>query len=155
MKESDNVSYEKKLLKPELLPRRKVARLQFANKYKFWDIEWKNVIFSDEKMFNLDGPDGYRYYYRDIRSLKKVHVSRNFHGGSLMVWAAFGYNGKSPICFISHKMNAKTYVELLDEVLVQFGENYFGEEWTFQQDNAPIHCAKLTKSFLSSSQIPI
>lgn len=155
LQKSDNVSYEKKLLKPELLPRHKVARLQFANKYKFWDEEWKKIIFSDEKKFNLDGPDGYRYYYRDTRAPKKVHVSRNFHGGSLMVWAAFGYTGKSPICFVTHKMNAQNYVELLDTVLVQFGEDHFGEEWTFQQDNAPIHCAKHTKSFFSSSQIPL
>jgi len=155
LKCSENVSYEKKLLKPELLPRHKAARLQFANKYKFWDTEWENIIFSDEKKFNLDGPDGYRYYYRDLRCPKKVHVSRNFHGGSLMIWAAFGFNGKTPMCFITHKITAQNYVELLESVLVQFGEDKFGDTWIFQQDNAPIHTARLTKAFFKESQIPV
>uniref|UniRef100_A0A914DN91 Uncharacterized protein n=1 Tax=Acrobeloides nanus TaxID=290746 RepID=A0A914DN91_9BILA len=47
------------------------------------------VIWSDEKKFNLDGPDGSRYYWHDPRKEKHVFSRRNFGGGNMMVWAAF------------------------------------------------------------------
>lgn len=154
LSEDINLRYEKRSCKPMLLPRHKQARLNFAEKFKFWEDEWQLVIFSDEKKFNLDGPDGYQKYWRDVRQPRQHCFARNFQGGSLMSWGAFSYRGKVEICFISHKMNAAQYVELLDSELVSSGENFHGDNWTFQQDNAPIHSAKHTKDFLNSRGIP-
>lgn len=33
--------------------------MAFANKYKFCEEEFENIIFSDEKNFKLGGPDGH------------------------------------------------------------------------------------------------
>ncbi|ULT88886.1 hypothetical protein L3Y34_007826 [Caenorhabditis briggsae] len=45
---------------------------------------WDKVIFSDEKKFNLDGPDGFKSYWHDLRKDPAVFAKRNFGGGSLM-----------------------------------------------------------------------
>ncbi|TMW48876.1 hypothetical protein DOY81_006040, partial [Sarcophaga bullata] len=124
------------------------------------DLDWlslknNNIIFSDEKKFNLDGPDGFKYYWREKGGDTRTRIARNSQGGFLMIWVAFGYRARSPICFISHKMNAENYVELLDNVFVEFAEENYGNNFIFQQDNAPIYVAKRTKAFFEEKDIAV
>lgn len=151
----EHLKYRKRLPKPKLLEKHKVARMGFAETHKFWDDEWQSVIFSDEKKFNLDGPDGYQMSWQDLRLPRQTRCARNFQGGSLMLWAAFGYLGKSNICFISNRMNAEQYVELLDSELIEFAGEKYGDNWIFQQDNAPIHNARHTRQFFEEKNIPV
>lgn len=72
-----------------------------------------------------------------------------------MIWAAFGARGKSEICFVPTKMNAEAYVDLLDSNLIDFAGELYGDNWTFQQDSAPIHIARLTRDFFKSRNIPL
>ena len=67
-----------------------------------------------------------------------------------MVWAGISTTGRTPICFISTKNNSEKYIELLNDVLINFGDDSLGNNWLFQQDNAAIYKSKTTKSFLSS-----
>lgn len=151
----NNIKYEKMIRKPMLLQRHKTARLLFAEKYKFWTSEWENVIFSDQKKFNLHGPDGKMMYWRDIRRERKSCYARNFGGGSLMVWAAFGHHGRSPVCFVSTRMNSQMYISLMDEVLIPFSETFWQEKLIFQQDNAAIHVSKASKQFFEDRKIDL
>ncbi|ETN79592.1 hypothetical protein NECAME_09732 [Necator americanus] len=43
------------------------------------------VVFSDEKKFNLDGSDGSRHYWHDLRRNPICCSRRNFGGRSVMV----------------------------------------------------------------------
>lgn len=155
LEEDAKIQYKPLSIAPALKKHHKAARLKFAEKYQFWEDEWKNIIFSDEKKWNLDGPDGLRRSWQDTRAKSQRIASRNFGGGSVMTWAAFCFSGTSPLCTISSKMNSDAYIELLSEVLVNFGEETLGEDWTFQHDNAAIHAAKKTKSFLDDNDIPV
>ena len=83
------------------------ARLQFAKKYIHKGNIWKHVIFSDEKKFNLDGPDGFNYYWHDLR--KKGESYRKQGGGSVTIWATFKKNKKSEIVFVKGRMNTSEY----------------------------------------------
>lgn len=153
--ENKFIKYTSMVHKPKLLERHIKARLEFANKHQFWAEEWHNVVFSDEKKFNLDGPDNSKKYWRDSRQERRSCYKRGFGGGTLMVWAAFCYKGKTPMCFISTRMNASMYVELLDSELIEFAGNIYGDNWTYQQDNAAIHTAKVTKNFFNDRKIPL
>uniref|UniRef100_T1JA34 Tc1-like transposase DDE domain-containing protein n=1 Tax=Strigamia maritima TaxID=126957 RepID=T1JA34_STRMM len=71
-------------------------------------------------------------------------MSRNFGGGSVMVWGAFGYKKKSEIVFLNGCQNAAMYQDVLSNHLWKMGRGMAGNKWIFQQDNASIHNARTT-----------
>lgn len=75
---------------PYITSRNKTNRLEWAmENMKYKQEEWRNVIFSDEKKFNLDGPDGWAYYCHDLRTSERVFSRRQMGGGSVILWACF------------------------------------------------------------------
>lgn len=120
-----------------------------------WTDNWRNVIFSDEKKFNIDGPDGFSYYWHDLRANDPPRMSRNYGGGSVMIWGAFSYHGKLKLCFVPTKMNSEKYTDMLDDVLIDYLEEKADINFIFQQDNASIHVSHQSKEFFSSRSIPL
>ncbi|KAG3158726.1 hypothetical protein C6341_g14318 [Phytophthora cactorum] len=71
---------------------------------------WDSIIFSDEKKWNLDGPDGFQHYWRDLCKPPHHTKRRQAGGGSAMVWAAFSSRGKSPLVVLSGRQNSEDYI---------------------------------------------
>lgn len=141
---SEHLKFKKMKRKPMLSQANIEGRKKFALKHIHWTNDWRNIIFSDEKKFNLDGPDGFAYYWHDLRTEEKIFSRRQSGGGSVMVWGAIGYLKKMPLSFISTKMNAQQYQQLIAPYFPAYGFECAGLNWKFQQDNAPIHVAKST-----------
>jgi hypothetical protein len=120
-----------------------------------WSKEWQCVIFSDEKKWNLDGPDGYRCYWHDLRKEPLLFSKRHFGGGSVMTWAAFGWNGKAEIVFLSGSINSEKYQQLLQTSLLPVGRAIGGRNWIFQQDNAPCHASLSTREWFQSKRVRV
>lgn len=104
---------------------------------------------------NLDGPDCVQYYWHDLRKKQEIRMTRNFGGGSLMVWGGFSFLSTLPIAWITTRMSAQDYVSLLDVSLVDHAEDLMGAEMIFQQDNASIHTARLTRDFFAERDIDV
>ena len=83
-----------------------------------WEKEWYKIFFSDEKKFNLDGPDGYQYYDHDIRKEEQYSTKRQGGGGSIMTWGAVGYKGTFYLVIIDSTLKAVDYIELLSNNLL-------------------------------------
>lgn len=134
---------------------RKEMRLDFARNHMTWNTEWRYVVFSDEKIFNLEGPDGYHYYFHDLR--KEEHQLDRLHSraGGVMVWGAISYYGTCELQFLSTNMNANSYNDVLKTAFPHF-QNLFGDlPWHFQHDNAPIHTARVVKSWIERQNVNV
>ncbi|GJQ84171.1 hypothetical protein Trydic_g15401 [Trypoxylus dichotomus] len=62
------------------------GRLNFARPHILWIEDWKKVVFMDEKRFSPDGPDGFQYYWHDLKKEPKVISRRSQGGRGAMVW---------------------------------------------------------------------
>lgn len=90
LQSKDFLQYRKRCKAPSMLPRHKTSRLEWARKHIKWDFaKWQRVIFTDEKKFNLDGPDGLACYWHDLRKEEQVFSTRQQGGGSVMIWGEF------------------------------------------------------------------
>ncbi|KAH9115048.1 hypothetical protein AeMF1_010892 [Aphanomyces euteiches] len=133
----------------------KLARLLHANACLENPPDWSSIIWSDEKKFNLDGPDGLRYYWHDLRKAPETSFSRSFGGKSVMIWACFSSHGSSEIAFLEGTQNSNKYIWTLQDYLFPFAHSVYGEDFTFMHDNAAIHTSKDTKEFLAQNNVNI
>ncbi|PIC47778.1 hypothetical protein B9Z55_007008 [Caenorhabditis nigoni] len=137
---------------PRMTADHKAKRLDFvkANLSRKWD----TVLFSDEKKWNLDGPDGNRHYWRDLRKDPLLFSRRNFGGGSLMVWGGFCNGKKMKLQFVSTRETSASYQSTLQKAIVPFFRNK-RRTHTFQQDNASIHRSISTQNSLKAQKIKV
>lgn len=152
---SGKVTWTKDKKKPLLKAHHKVARLEFAKVHMAWSTEWDRVVFSDEKKFNLDGPDMCNFYWHGLTQPDDPKGSRNFGGGNVMIWGAFSSLGTATLCFVSNRMNSEAYTDVLEDALVPYLENLPDDSFIFQQDNASIHASRHTKDWFEARNLPV
>ncbi len=64
-----------------------------------------------------------------------------------MIWAAMSSAGVGPLCFLKSTVNAAIYQEILEHFMLPSADKLYGDaDFIFQQDLAPAHTAKGTKS---------
>jgi hypothetical protein len=85
-----------------------------------WTKEWKRVIFSDEKKFNLDGPDCYSYYWHNLNLKEVKRAKRKFGGGTVVVLASNVYaNGRQFASVEELKARIKTCWEEIEVAMIE------------------------------------
>ncbi len=69
---------------------------------------------------------------------------------SVMIWGAMSSAGVGPLCFLKTNVTAPVYQEILEHfMLPSAGQLFKHADFIFQQDLAPAHTAKSTKSWLN------
>ncbi|HND86602.1 MAG TPA: transposase [Pseudobdellovibrionaceae bacterium] len=155
IKASGIIIYKKRSSKFILTGLQRANREAWANQKLHWTEQWKKVVFSDEKKFNLDGPDGNSMYCHDIRKPELQQNKRHSGGGGVMIWAAIGWRGKSQVAFLEGNQNSEKYLNTLEHYLLPCGAQIGGRNWIFMQDNASIHSSRATTAWLEQRHIRV
>ncbi len=72
---------------------------------------------------------------------------------SVMIWGAMSSAGVGPLCFLKTNITASVYQEMLEHFMLPSADQLFKDaDFIFQQDLAPAHTAKSTKSWLNDRQ---
>jgi transposase len=143
----------------DLTPAQKAVRLERCKALKRLHEanDLKNLVFSDEKIFTVQqyvNKQNDRVWLegKSNDNFDKRVALRKQAPASVMVWAAVTANGRSPLVFIDQgvKVNQEVYRQkVLIDGLIPWARKQFGtNHWTFQQDSAPSHKARLTQQFL-------
>jgi len=144
--------------KPKISEAQREKRRVFAHEHHTWTDEWKRVVFSDEKRFNLDGPDGWNSYWHDLRKEELIFPKRQQGGGSVMIWIGFSWDRATPAVEIEGAIDATKYKKVLQKYVVPMMrqvDEIYEDGAIFQHDNAPAHRSEATAEWLQSKGITV
>ncbi len=75
---------------------------------------------------------------------------------SVMIWGAMSSAGVGPLCFLKTNVTAPVYQEILEHFILPSADQLFKDaDLIFQQDLAPAHTAKSTKSWLNDHGVGV
>lgn len=143
----NNMKSQKCTKKPPLSDQYRINRFHFAHDLVTGRADLTNVLWSDEKKFNLDGPDGNRMLWKkNDRDYEKFILKKRQNGGpSVMVWGGFMNTVMAPLVVMKGKFDSQAYINMFQEHVQPWIDNLEIQPTVFQQDNAPIHVSHLSR----------
>jgi transposase len=147
--------------KPLISEVNKEKRLSWALAHEDWTVEdFKKIVWSDESTYTQFQTSGFRRVMRE--------PSEEFHedciaatvGKSVgrMFWGCFSWIGLGPLVPLTDRVTGATHREILATYAVPTVKSHAKKtkkKFFFQEDNAPVHTAKIARSFLVSSNIEL
>ena len=130
--------------KPFLSEEHKRKRLDWALRHA--ETDWSKIIFSDE-MIVFKNKLTHSCWYKQGK--QKILRTTN-HSIKRCVWACITLNGLIALDVFQHNLCAINYIAMIDDLLLP---NY-NAQYTYQQDNSPVHTSALTKEYFRVNNIP-
>lgn len=137
-----------------LTPVHRRNRLAWANDHRLWDIEWADILWTDESRFKVDFCD------KRIRVRRQVNerfadcciAEHDRYGkGSAMFWGGIWIGGRTDLVLIDGNLNGERYLnEIINPVVIPTIREH---HLTFQQDHARPHDAAIVRRALETADI--
>ena len=118
-------------------------------------------MWSDEKKFKLDCPDGKIYLWSIIEHSDPRYIPeynlwrRQKGGGEVLVWASFSALGTGNLVFTEETMDGNSYRKMMKEFMIPYFNQNCKRFDYFMQDNAPPHIKKVNKKWFARHIIPL
>ncbi len=151
--------FRKRATKPLLNQRQRQKCLTWAVEKKNWTVaQWSKVLFSDESKFCISfGNQGPRVWRKSGEAQNPCCLKSSVKfPQSVMIWAAMSSAGVGPLCFLKSTVNTAIYQEILEHFMLPSADKLYGDaDFIFQQDLAPAHTAKGTKSWFNDHGVTV
>ena len=145
--------------KPFICERNRKKRLAWAKEHRFWtEQQWAKVLWTDESKFTRHGSDGKLYIRRRSNeefSPKCTLGTVKGGGGSVMVWGGITSNGPGPLSQVLGIMDAKGYMQILENNLKNFTDENVPLDWVMQQDNDSKHTSRMAMQWFDDNNIQV
>ncbi len=151
--------FRKRATEPLLKQKHRQKHLTWAKEKKNWTVaQCSKVLFSDESTFSISfGNQGPRVWRKSGETQNPCCLKSSVKfPQSVMIWAAMSSAGVGPLCFLKSTVNADIYQEILEHFMLPSADKLYGEaDFIFQQDLAPAHTAKGTKSWFNDYSVTV
>ncbi len=148
--------FRKRATKPLLNQRQRQKLLTWAVEKKNWTVaQWSKVLFSDESKFCISfGNQGPRVWRKSGEAQNPCCLKSSVKfPQSVMIWPAMSSAGVGPLCFLKSTV---IYQEILEHFMLPSADKLYGDaDLIFQQDLAPAHTAKGTKSWFNDHGVTV
>ena len=81
------------------------------------------LYFLRKKKINLDGPDGFKYYWHHVNKDEPSYSKRIRGRRGTIVWASFCSSEQLTLQIVDTKMNCTSYCKMLETSLLAFTED--------------------------------
>ncbi len=151
--------FRKRATKPLLKQKHRQKYLTWAKEKKNWTVaQWSKVLFSDESKFCiLFGNQGPRVCRKSGEAQNPCCLKSSVKfPQSVLIWAAMSSAGVGPLCFLKSTVNAPIYQDILEHFMLPSADKLYEDaDLIFQQDFAPAHTAKGTKSWFNDHGVTV
>ncbi len=151
--------FRKRATKTLLNQRQSQKHLTWAVEKKNWTVaQWSKVLFSDESKFCISfGNQGPRVWRKSGEAQIPCCLKSSVKfPQSVMIWAAMSSAGVGPLCFLKSTVNTAIYQEILEHFMLPSADKLYGDaDFIFQQDLAPAHTAKGTKTWFNDHGVTV
>lgn len=131
----------------------KARRHEICKKWLVTGAASKNIIFTDEVPFRLDGPDNIKSWQAPKK--RQQRAMRQQGGGSILFWGMLFSTGQLHLHEIKGNLDSKKYCQLLNSFALPLIHAEYLDEFILQQDNAPPHASEYTQRFLEEKGVDI
>jgi transposase len=152
-----NITKKKFRRRPILTKDLKQKRIKFALENYPKKEELEKWVFSDEKKFRMDGPDGWNQFWvvkGDKKFKPKLSKDYGKYKG-VMVWGAVSSKGLLSLERTQSTMNGDDYLKMVTGTPLKKIQKLHGKKAVFIQDNAPPHRKTTTIQGLKDSGLEV
>ena len=128
-------------------------RKEICQKWLIAGTSSKNIVFTDETRYNLDGPDNDMSWQQT--TCRRKQPRRQQGGGGIMIWGMLLPSGKLCYVEVCGTLNSAKYIKILSEFALPIINLLLDDNFLLQQDNAPAHMSSATQLFLESKGVEL